>query len=297
MEKIEYLWLGDESPLKDVLKIVLGSSNQGLKKYFSSKQLARLVRNRDILELPLDLVNHLFINPHYEGPEVRVLNETGNYLALHKPSGVHCHPHSYSDTNTILNFLATNKIFAPLMVNEENYDRGLLYRLDLETSGVLILVKNPKLHEAARENFSSSVKRKFYWAIVNGDFDQEGLHTHFFRGSGAKGSKQKVSSEANQETQEGSLAVKKVLSVNGKSLLLVSLKTGLRHQIRAQLSYLGFPILGDELYGGQASERLFLHAFRYEWLDVIEDASPELFDRFFDLNRALKMSHDMLGEF
>lgn len=297
MEKVQYSWLGEDTSLKEVLKLVVGSSNQSLKKFYSSKQLARIVRPKDVLDLPIDLVNHLAINPFYSGPLVSVLSETPEYLALHKPPGVHCHPHSYSDTNTILNFLAASQKYSALNVNEENYDRGLLYRLDLETSGVLILVKKNQLHQKARENFSTSVKRKFYWAIVEGDFNQDGLHTHFFRGSGAKGSKQKVSEEPDEGSQEGSLAVKKILSKNGKSLVLVALKTGLRHQIRAQLAHLGFPILGDELYGGHSAQRLFLHAFRYEWLDVIEDSKPELFESFFDLDRALQMSHDVLREF
>jgi 23S rRNA pseudouridine1911/1915/1917 synthase len=297
VKKIEYQWLAEATSLKEALKEVLGSSNQHLKKFYSNKQLQHIVQSKDILDLPLELVNHLLINPSYTGPEVRIIAETGQYLALHKPPGVHCHPHSYADTQTILNYLASKKNYSPLLVNQGNYDRGLLYRLDLETSGVLILVKNPRLHHEARENFASSVKRKFYWAIVEGNFDQEGPHTHFFKGSGPKGAKQKVSSEEGEETQEGSLGVKKILTSSGKSLLLVSLRTGLRHQIRAQLSHLGFPILGDELYGGNAAERLFLHAFRYEWLDVIEDVGAELFESFFDLDRALKMSHDVLREF
>lgn len=297
MEKIEYLWLAEATSLKDALKEVLGSSNQNLKKFYSNKELQQSVQTKEVLKLPLDLVNHLLINPEYAGPEVRVLKETKEYLALHKPPGVHCHPHNYSDTNTVLNFLAHAGIYSPLLVNQENYDRGLLYRLDMETSGLLLVLKNPQLHLEAREGFAFAVKRKYYWAIVEGDFDREGLHSHHFKGSGPKGAKQKVSSVGSESTQEGILGVKKILSEKGKSLLLVSLKTGLRHQIRAQLSHLGFPILGDEFYGGQASERLFLHAFRYEWLDVIEDVGPELFDRLFDLNRALKMSHDMLGKF
>jgi 23S rRNA pseudouridine1911/1915/1917 synthase len=83
--------------------------------------------------------------------------------------------------------------------------------------------------------------------------------------------------------------------MSDKSLLMIELKTGLRHQIRAQLSYLGFPILGDELYGGNKAERLYLHAWRYEWSEFVEDNHMDLFDRFFDLNRAFQMCHDMLG--
>ena len=47
------------------------------------------------------------------------------------------------------------------------------------------------------------------------------------------------------------------------SLVEIKLKSGYRHQIRAQLSSLGFPIVGDELYGAQACSRVFLHALEY----------------------------------
>ena len=91
------------------------------------------------------------------------------------------------------------------------------------------------------------------------------------------------------------MSVFKISVGKGVSLVLVNLKTGLRHQIRAQLSFLGFPILGDELYGGRKAERVFLHALRYEFSDIVEDSNAELFNIFFDLNRALQMTHDMIG--
>ena len=99
------------------------------------------------------------------------------------------------------------------------------------------------------------------------------------------------------ESDEGSLEVKKIMTTGNNSLVLVNLQSGLRHQIRAQLAALGFPILGDELYGGSRAERLFLHAWRYEWSEIEEDNSADLFDGFFDLNSGLKMAHDMLRVF
>lgn len=297
MDYVELSWLHDEGSLKEALQSTLHSSGQLLKKHFSSKQLTRALKAREVSRLPLDLVNQLRINPEYVGPEIEILAETEAYLAVHKPPGIHSHPHAYSDKNTVLNFLASKGLWKSLEVNTENYDRGLFFRLDFETSGVLILAKNEKLLQHVREEFATEMKRKFYWAIVNGSFDREGLHTHYFKGSGAKGSKQKVEDQGGDDLKPGSLAVMKVAEGQGKSLLLVNLKTGLRHQIRAQLAHLGFPIYGDELYGGGQGERLFLHAFRYEWIDIIEDRNPELFHIFFDLNSALKMSHDMLGRF
>jgi 23S rRNA pseudouridine1911/1915/1917 synthase len=297
MELVEFSWLESEPTLKEALKKTLGSSGQLIKRYFSSKEQSRPIEARRSYKLPLDFVNHLQINPEYRGPEIKILAETADYLVLHKPPYVHCHPLAYSDKDTLLNFLASRNKWGPLLINKENYDRGLLYRLDNETSGVMVLAKNEPFLRKIRDQFSSAMKRKFYWAIVEGDFDQEGLWTHHLKATGQKGVKQKVSDSPLEETQEASLAILKVSTNQGKSLLLINLKTGLRHQIRAQLSHLGFPILGDELYGGKKSDRLFLHALRYEFSDVVEDPEADLFHLFFDLNSALKMSHDVLGRF
>ena len=297
MELIEVSWLHDEETLKEALQGSIHCSGQQLKKYFSSKQLQRPVKSGDELKLPLNLVNHLMINPEFKGTRPSVLTEDALYIALHKPPGIHCHPLDYSDKDTLLNYLVEEGKFEALNVNTGNYDRGLLHRLDYETSGVVLLAKTERVHQNTRNAFQSEVKRKFYWAVVNGDFNQDGLWTHHFKATGVKGSKQKVFDQETESSIQGTMSVLKITENNGKSLLLINLKTGLRHQIRAQLAHLGFPILGDELYGGLKAERIYLHALRYEWMDVVEDPNAELFDRLFDLNGALQMSHDVLGRF
>ena len=297
MDYIEFCWLNDWPLLKSALQETLGSSGQLLKKHFSSKELARSIRKGEVIRLPVDLINHMGINPIFIGPTPSVIKETADYIVIHKPAGVHTHPHCYSDQDTLLNFLAQNGCWKALDVNKLNYDRGLLYRLDFETSGIMLAAKNEKYFSEMRTNFKTAMKSKFYWAIVEGDFNQEGSWTHYFKGSGAKGAKQRVEVSRFPESDEGSLEVKKVMTSNDKSLLLINLNSGLRHQIRAQLAALGFPILGDELYGGNQAERLFLHAWRYEWTEIEEDNSADLFDCFFDLNSGLKVSHDMLRVF
>lgn len=297
MEYVELSWLQGESSFKEALKKTFGSSGQLVKRYYSSKEQDRKVNPREVARLPLSLVNHMKINPEYKGPEVIIISENDDYLVLHKPAGVHCHPLSYDDKDTLLNFLVSKNKFEAVEVNTANYDRGLLYRLDHETSGVMVLAKNERFLKAIRGNFESAMKKKFYWAIVEGDFDKEGRWTHYFRATGQKGSKQKVLDQSVQDSQEATLSVLRVSHSADKSLVLVNLKTGLRHQIRAQLAHLGFPILGDDLYGGKKAERLFLHALRYEFSEVVEDPNAELFNVFFDLNGTLQMSHDMLGRF
>lgn len=297
MKSVEFQWLYDEPSLKEGLKKLLGSSGQLIKKHFSGKEQDRSIRARDLARLPIEFINHSRINPEFLGPVPLVIKETENIIAVHKPANLHCHPLSYDDVDTILNFLVTQNLWKPLEVNKDNYDRGLLFRLDFETSGILLLAKNQTAYDDVRKNFQTKIKQKIYWAIVDGDFDRDGIWSHHFQPSGAKGAKQKVSLDPQHNSTEGKLTVKKVMTENGKSLVMVKLESGLRHQIRAQLSALGYPIIGDELYDGKKAERLFLHAFRYESDEVFEDARADLFDSYFDLNRALQMSHDMLRSF
>ena len=297
MNFVDYQWLSDFSSTKEALQEVLNCSGQLLKKHYSSKELNRPIRSKDVSRLPLDLVNHMKINPVYDGPKSHILKETDDYLVVHKPSGVHSHPLCYSDQDTLLNYLAEQGRWDVLSVNESSYDRGLIFRLDNETSGLMLVAKTQAFFEEMRVHFKDRMKNKFYWAIVEGDFNREGEWTHYFRGTGVKGAKQKVDTTSHPDADMGVLEVKKVLFENDKSLVLVNLNSGLRHQIRAQLATLGFPILGDELYGGKKAERLFLHALRYEWDKIEEDSKADLFDRFFDLNRGLQMSHDMLSIF
>jgi 23S rRNA pseudouridine1911/1915/1917 synthase len=283
MEFVEFQWLEDGPSKKEALQAVLKCSGQLLKKYFSSKELQQNIRAKELTRLPLDVVNNMKINPTFKGPRPSVIKETSRYLALHKPSGVHGHPLCYSDQDTLLNYLAEVGKWEALNVNTDHYDRGLLYRLDYETSGVILLAKDQSYFESIRNEFKDKMKKKLYLVIVHGDFDREGAWTHYFRATGVKGAIQKVSDDVHSDAQEGNLKVKKLLFKDEKSLLLVSLRTGLRHQIRAQLSHLGFPILGDELYGGRKSSRLFLHAWKYEWDEFVVDPQADEFEKYFDL--------------
>lgn len=284
MEFVEFQWLDNGPSKKEALQAILKCSGQLLKKYYSSKELQQNIKAKELSRLPLDLVNNLKINPVFKGPRPSIIKETSRYIALHKPPGIHGHPLCYSDQDTLLNFLAEEEKWEALNVNTDHYDRGLLYRLDYETSGVILLAKDESYFQSIRNEFKDKMKSKLYLVIVNGNFDQEGEWTHFFRATGVKGAFQKVSDDVHVDAQEGKLEVKKLAFKNDKSLLLVGLRTGLRHQIRAQLSHLGFPILGDQVYGGSEAERLFLHAWKYEWDEIVIDPHAEEFEKYFDLS-------------
>ena len=288
-------FLSDYNSLEVALKESFGISGSWIKKKFLNKKLLlKKVKKGEIFEFPLDVVNKRVIYPEYNGAPIDVLYSDEHVLVLDKPCDVHCHPLSYCESDNCLSFLRQNGYFNELLVNSEKYDRGLLFRLDYATSGVLFYIKSEKLYFKLRASFNDVVKLKRYLAVVEGNLQNDGPIINYLKGSGPKRSEMTVFSESVDDSIQAKLSVKKLdyNSEHDLSLLEVDLVTGVRHQIRAQLGYLGHPILGDTLYGGKTYRRLFLHALSYSvqfenlsW--VVKSNRPELFDLFFDLDSCL----------
>jgi 23S rRNA pseudouridine1911/1915/1917 synthase len=264
----------------------LNISRSKLKKHHLSKKNLQICGGE--LNLPLDLINDLEVNPNYFRNDCYILYEDENLVALHKPHNLHSHPLRYNEWDNCLSFLRNINRSELLEVNKKHYDRGLLYRLDFGTSGVLIFSKR----ESEINNFRVSPKYKYYLAIVQGRIDATFHYQHFIDYVGQK--KRKARATVSEITN--SEIAGKVLAFNQKrqlSLVLVQLNEGKRHQIRAQLSSSGYPIYGDVLYGGTPSERLFLHAYNYQFnfCDKEYDLLDKEFifaDRYFDMNQILK---------
>ena len=262
---IDYCLLESISSVEEFLKIqFLGSSSSKLKKYFNKAFLNRSLSAHSTMCLPLNFVNDGEINPCYEGPEITILYEDEHFLVMDKPANLFVHPLTYDEKNNCLSFLR-KKNWQSLLVNHSQYDRGLLYRLDFETSGVLVYVKQDELYQSLRQNFQSVAKKKIYFCLVEGECSLKGPFIHYFGSSGVRGKRVEVFNEGSS----GDVGMLKLTPVSydlktNTTLLEVELKSGLRHQIRAQLAHLGFPLRGDVFYGGKPAQRLYLHAFKYE---------------------------------
>jgi len=139
----------------------------------------------------------------------------------------------------------------------------LLHRLDKETSGVLLLVKDDEFRTKAVEAFKKLEVKKEYLAWVGGmvvdtfTIDKPILTI--------KNKNQAYSKIA----EDGRDAVSTIesLELEGRvSKVKVTIKTGRTHQIRVHLKSEGIPIIGDELYGGKKDKRVMLHASKIELL-------------------------------
>lgn len=170
-----------------------------------------------------------------------IIYQDNNYIFFYKPPFMHSERHTISDSLTVSDIYKNFPDFKPLS------------RLDYEADGVIgIISKNIPLN-----NISKS-----YYAVVCGNFKSNITLSNKIDAD----NKQKVKV---LEDNGAFPAVIKKVSSNGKySLVSVALEKAARHQVRAFLSYLHFPILGDKLYGGANFKRLCLHCFSYTINDV-----------------------------
>lgn len=137
----------------------------------------------------------------------------------------------------------------------------ICHRLDRDTSGVMVVAKNPEAQEFVKKQFLKRTVHKTYYAIVEGvpKYDEARIDLPIIRNLKHPTTFRVDPNGKSSET------FYKVLKTNGK-LSLVELKpiTGRTHQLRVHMKYLGHPILGDRVYGTTKADRLYLHASKIQ---------------------------------
>ena len=163
------------------------------------------------------------------------------------------------------NLIAVNKpAFLTSQEISKKLKTPLLHRLDKETSGVLLLVKNEKFQRKAIEEFKNQNILKEYIALVSGivaesfEIDKPILVIRKNKTAFCKVSKNGKEAKSIVEP----------LEIEGKfSKVKVTIKTGRTHQVRVNLSYSGYPIVGDTKYGGKSAKRVMLHSSKIALFD------------------------------
>jgi len=187
--------------------------------------------------------------------ELCVLQAADGLIAIDKPAGLPTHPLDFDERRTASNaFVARHPESAQVGVG--GLEPGLVHRLDTDTSGVLLFATRQDAWEQARRAFTEGRAQKRYLARVHGTL----------RGSRElrlalehRGQRMRVVSHGGQATHT---ILRALESGPSTSLIEVDLRTGARHQIRASLAHIGFPVVGDRLYGSDTDlGRHLLHAW------------------------------------
>lgn len=180
-------------------------------------------------------------------PPLEVLYEDEEVIAVNKPAGVTAQPTAGRVGDSLVDLVST-RLGRPA---------GLVHRLDRETSGVTIFGKVPKATARLAAAFREGRAEKEYLAVTRGGLPAEGVIDLPLSKDPSRPGRWRASRRAN-----GVPALTHFTRLKDGAFSVVALfpKTGRTHQLRAHLAALGFPIVGDRLYGGPEGPRCLLHA-------------------------------------
>ena len=178
-------------------------------------------------------------------PIDRIIFIDNHLIAVTKPAGLLTQP----DHNTDESLIDQTRQWIKEKYNKpNNIFLGLVHRLDRNVSGVVLFARTSKAASRLSKQFREGTPKKHYRAIVLGKLKEE--HTtlvHYLRKE--KSLRATVFPRETPTAKRSELSYEVINALENKSLLEVSLSTGRFHQIRAQMAFIGHPIIGDVKYG------------------------------------------------
>ncbi|MCJ8312249.1 MAG: RNA pseudouridine synthase [Saccharospirillaceae bacterium] len=178
---------------------------------------------------------HMYFNPQVLSQSVedaKLISDAGSYSIWYKPYAMLCLGSKWSDHTTINRFVETHlKPQRPAFI---------VHRLDKATTGLLVIAHSKSTARALSQAFAERKTEKHYQAIVHGDFNSQ---------LKAKNDTLIINSDIETKTATTHVSCLEYNVVKNQSLLDIKIDTGRKHQIRIHLSSIGFPIVGDRLYG------------------------------------------------
>lgn len=224
--------------------------------------------------------------------EFKVLFEDDNVLILSKPPGIVVHPGSGNHSGTLVNGLVYH--CQAIAAVGDKLRPGIVHRLDKDTSGIMLAAKNELVQRKLIELFKNRDIEKSYIALLHGVMKEKtgrlaapiGRHPV---------NRQKMAVCLNSGRHAvSSWEVLKELS-GSFSLVRVTIETGRTHQIRVHMAHLGYPVVGDRVYGrnrdNDSYPRQLLHArrlvFKHPVTREIVDQVAPLWEDFASILRRL----------
>lgn len=253
----------------------------------STRLLNKLIRNQKIFvngesldtRLKVNIGDELFIDFSMEEDnsnivptrmDLSIIYEDDWMLVVNKPANMPVHPSMEHFTDSLANGIRF--YFDSIGLKKKI---RIVNRLDLNTSGLIIVAKCEYIQECLIKEMSDGSFKKSYLALASGIFDKKDdiLNFPIARKQGSI-----IERCVNFENGQFSSTHYRVLKeIDGNSLILCTLKTGRTHQIRVHLSYIGHPLVGDSLYGNynvsDFPDGQKLHCYRLKFIHPINKKS------------------------
>jgi 23S rRNA pseudouridine1911/1915/1917 synthase len=219
---------------------------------------------------------------------INILYEDKDVVVVNKPQGMVVHPAPGNYNGTLVNALlhhckdlsSINGIIRP----------GIVHRIDKDTSGVLVVAKNDEAHNKLSEQLKDHSMKREYYALVEGRLkNDKGIIDKPL----ARNKRDRLKIGIVEGAKRAVTHYEVLERFNGYTLIKCILETGRTHQIRVHMASIGFPLVGDPLYGfkkqrfklkGQvlhAKTLGFVHPSKNEYMEFTTEL-PEYFQEIIE---------------
>ena len=221
---------------------------------------------------------------------LNIVYEDDDLLIVNKPKGMVVHPAPGHYTGTLVNALMYHCKDKLSGINGE-LRPGIVHRIDMDTTGLLVICKNDKAHNFIAEQLKEhSITRKYQAIVYNAFKDEEGT----VEGNIGRHPNDRKKMTITPNGKEAVTHYKVLKNLGKYTLIECQLETGRTHQIRVHMTSINHPLLGDEIYGpktcpynlqGQvlhAKTLGFIHPTTKEYMEF-DSELPEYFQKLIDL--------------
>ncbi|MBC2576107.1 RluA family pseudouridine synthase [Peptostreptococcus canis] len=253
----------EDSKIKDFLIDNLGFSVRSISKLKNKKNLfvndeykkpTGNIKKGDIIMIPI-IEEPSGFNPQNLG--VRCIYEDFDLLIMDKPPFMVVHPTKSHTDKTLANAVSY------YIQSKSEYPKiRFVNRLDMNTSGIVVVAKNAYAHHKLSVEMSDNNVEKIYIAVVKGCIKEDTgtIDLPIYRESDDS-----IKRCVDDRGQNSVTHFKVIQRMKDATVVMLKLDTGRTHQIRVHLSHLGYGIIGDELYGHvdkNLIDRQALHAYK-----------------------------------
>lgn len=202
--------------------------------------------------------------------------EDDDLIVVNKPAGMVVHPALGHPNGTLVNAILA---YCPDLEGVGGEKRpGIVHRLDMDTSGLIVVAKNDAALRFMQKQFKARTVEKEYLALVAGQVQPpEGLIDAPLGRDPRQRKKMAVIVNKSAKSRPAQTTFRTQVSYDDYTLLSCGLLTGRTHQIRVHLAYIGYPIVGDSIYGRRKQrihlKRHFLHAAKLTFERPLDGAA------------------------
>jgi len=213
----------------------------------SIKKPSYRIKVNDLVEINLKEPEPLNLKP--EKLNIEIVYEDNDIIVVNKPQGMLTHPVGNKKEGTLVNALL---YYSKNLSGIGGVLRpGIIHRLDKDTSGLILVAKNDFSHKILSNDLKERKIKRIYYAVVKGVVKED---KGIIEIPLTKNFRSKKFVKPSFSGREAVTEFKVLKRFKNYTLLEVSLRTGRTHQIRVHLSYIGYPVVGDKIYGTPSPE-------------------------------------------